>query len=93
MKYKQKVHIYYNNSVDNFEENVRMSHKKEESSGWFMAISIGIIVAILLIIVIFPNLQGKKNQKEEEGSLDTTISSEISVSAETNFDKMFIVKL
>jgi len=49
-----------------------MSKKQEESSGWLMAIIIGIVVAVLLVIVIYPNLVGKKNQEFNEGMLDLT---------------------
>lgn len=49
--------------------------KKKESSGWLLSIVIGIIVAILLIIVVYPNLAGKKNQKDINNSLqDSTIT-------------------
>jgi len=43
--------------------------EKKESSGWLMSIVIGIIVAILLLIVVYPNLVGKKNQEKEENSI------------------------
>lgn len=49
-----------------------MSKKQEESSGWLMAIIIGTVVAVLLVIVIYPNLVGKKNQEFNEGMLDLT---------------------
>lgn len=47
--------------------------EKKESSGWLLPIVIGIIVAILLIVVMYPNFVGKKNQKSEESILAINI--------------------
>jgi len=49
-------------------DEVGLVAKKKESSGWLMSIIIGIIVAILLIVVMYPNFVGKKNQKENQDS-------------------------
>ena len=47
--------------------------KKKESSGWLLSIVIGVIVAILLVIVVYPNLVGKKNQKDINNSFQDEI--------------------
>lgn len=61
------------------EKGVEYMTKKKESSGWLMSIVIGLIVAVLLIIVVYPNFLGKKNQGEPEENSQQSIIYETDV--------------
>lgn len=56
-------------SLKEGEENMT---EKKESSGWLMSIIIGLIVAVLLIIVVYPNFLGKKNREQQKESYPHT---------------------